>query len=108
VGPGDPRGGHDPLHVGIGHCHGDVFADRAAEEEAVLGHHADPVAQKQRVHVAQVDVVDGDDALLRVVEALDELGDGALARAAPAHDADHLAGLDGKAHPVEDERPVVA
>jgi len=42
-----------------------------------------------------------------VVEALDEPGHGALARAAAAHDADHLAGLDGQTHPVEHQRPVV-
>ena len=77
---------------------GDVAADRAVEEEALLRHHDDVPAQRRRLHAAQVLTVDPDRARRGVVEAADQLGERRLPGAARADHRDPLAGRD---HEVE-------
>ena len=70
----------------------DVVADRAVEQHVLLQHHADLPAQPGDVDQREVDAVDQDAAALGHVEALHQLGQGRLAGAGGADDADHLAG----------------
>ena len=69
---------------------GDVLAHAAVEQQVLLQHHADLAAQLGGVDQADVDAVHQHAALLRGVEPLHELGEGALARAAASDDADHF------------------
>ena len=57
---------------------GDVVADRAREQEALLGHVAELAAVGGQVIVAKVGAVDEDGSCRRVVEAGEQLDDGRL------------------------------
>ena len=72
---------------------GDVFGDRAAEEDRFLQDVADLVAQGFEFVVGDVLAVDPDCAGLHVVEPGDEAYDGGLAGTGRANDADELSGL---------------
>jgi hypothetical protein len=84
----------DVVLVGAGAPEGDVVADRAAEQERLLGDDAHLRAQRARSGVPEVDAVDDDAARRRVVEARDELGERRLARAGRADERDGLARRD--------------
>ena len=58
---------------------GDVLAHAAVEQQVLLQHHADLAAQLRGVDQADVDAVDQHPALLGRVQALHQLGQGALA-----------------------------
>ena len=75
---------------------GDVVADRAAEQEALLGDDPELAAQRRLRDRAQVVAVDEHGAVGRVVEARDELGDRRLACAGRADERDGLAGRHGQ------------
>ena len=60
----------------------DVFADRAAEQEILLQHHAEAAAQMIDVVFAHVDAVDLDQAVVIGMQPLQQPRDGGLARAA--------------------------
>ena len=72
----------------------DVVAHRAVEQHVLLQHDADLAAQPGRIDHGEIDAVDQHAAALGHVEALDQLGERALARARGADDADDLAGRD--------------
>ena len=74
------RRGFDVGVVGIGPGERDVVADGVGEEERVLEHDADLLAQRRERDVADVDVVDADRAFVHVVEARQQQPDGGLAR----------------------------
>ena len=74
----------------------DVLLDRAGEQERILQHDAEAAAQIVEIHVADVDAVDADRALLHVVEAQQQRDDRGLAGAGVADDGDGLAGFDGE------------
>src|SRR5690606_3676682 len=57
-----------------------VALDRAGEEEHVLEHQADVVAQLRQAHPPDVDAVDEDLAALDVIEAQEQVDDRRLAR----------------------------
>ena len=82
----------------------DVVADRAAEQEVVLQHHAEALAQMPQVDLAQIGAVDLQEAAVVAVDALQQAGDGGLAGAAAADDAEHGAGGNREADPVERRR----
>ena len=93
-----------------------VVSHGAGEEERVLQHHAVAPPQFGQVHVADVDAVDANRALLHVVEAQQQRDDGGLARAGVADDRDRVARIDGERniaqHPVvvvhaQDDQPAV-
>ena len=94
MGADELGGGHDALRIVQCGPHGDVLADRAGEELAFLGHAADLAAQLRRRDALDVVIVDQDAPAVRGVEPLDQLGQGALARARGAHDPQDGAGLD--------------
>ena len=96
VGADRPRGVLDLLRRGVDAAERDVVADRAAEQERLLGHDPHLRAQRGRRHVAQVVAVDEDAAGGRVVEARDELGQRRLAGAGRADQRDRLAGRHGQ------------
>ena len=59
----------------------DVVGDRAREQERVLEHHAELAPVRAQLELAQVVTVDPDRAVVRVVEAADELRGRRLAAA---------------------------
>ena len=71
----------------------DVLHHRAGEQMRVLQNDAERAAQIVLADVAHVDAVVGDLSGLNVVEAVDEVRDGRLARAGRADKGDLLAGL---------------
>ena len=102
------RGGRADLLGGrVRAAEGDVLADRAAEQERLLGHDPHLRAQRGAVTLAQVVPVDAARAPRgRVVEARDELGAGRLAGAGRADQRDRLARRDAQRHVVERGRAV--
>src|SRR5262249_56178689 len=82
---------------GPGRGEADVWVHRAAKEKRFLEHHADLRAQVILRDLLDVHAVYSDLALLRLVEAADQVDRSALASAALAHEADHLARRDGEA-----------
>ena len=75
----------------------DVLAHRAGEEERLLRHQPDVPAILGQVQAADVPPVDQKLPALELVEAGDQLGDAALARAGVAHQRQRLFGPDRRA-----------
>ena len=71
----------------------DVVHDRAGEQIHILQHDAERVAQVGLFDVVDVDAVIADLAVGDVVEAVDEVRDGGLARAGRADKGQLLPGL---------------
>ena len=78
-----------------------IVARRGGEHHRVLRHHRDALADVGGIGVAQVDAVEQDLALLRIVEALGELKDRRLAGARRADHREPLALLHPQAEIVE-------
>ena len=93
--------GADARVVGIGRRHQQVLADRAGEQEALLGDDDDPPAQRGLVDVAEVDATEADRAVGRVVEPRHQLGERRLARAGGADEHEPLAVLERERHVVQ-------
>ena len=72
---------------------GDVLGDRAGEDHRVLCDDADLLSQAAERRVADVDAVDHDAALLRIVEAREQREQRRLARAVAADDRDAICPL---------------
>src|SRR5260221_68176 len=79
----------DLLLGGLGLPVGDVFADRADEEEDILLHDADALAQRLERELADIVSVDRDPTGGDVVEAWDEVHDRRLAAARGPEQRDH-------------------
>ena len=88
----------------VGTAEGDVLAHRAGEEEALLRDDPELPAQRLLRDVAQVDAVDRDASLARVVEAGEQLRDRRLAGARVADERDRRAGRDVEVDPVQRPR----
>ena len=71
----------------------DVVVDRTGEQDAVLRHHAEAAAQFVGAEMADVVAVELDAAFSGLIEALQQLGQRALAATRRPHDGDALAGL---------------
>ena len=71
----------------------DVVHDRAGEEVGILQHDAQAAAQVGLFDLVDVDAVVADLAVGNIIEAVDQVGDGGLARAGGAHKGDLLARL---------------
>ena len=67
---------------------------RAVEQHVLLQHDADLAAQPAGIELRDVDAVEHHLAVLRAVEPLHQLGQGRLAGAGLADEADDLAGGD--------------
>ena len=63
-----------------------------------MQHHAVAPPQIAQVHVANIDAIDADGALLHIIETQQQRDDRGLARAGVADDRDRLARLDGERH----------
>src|SRR5262249_60021525 len=73
-----------------------------------LKHDPDPPTPPGRIDLRKIDPLDQPPAALRDVEALDKLGQGALAGAGRANDSDQLAGRHGQTDVVQNFRAVDA
>ena len=76
----------------------DVVHHRAGEEVGFLKHHAQRVAQIGLGDLVDVDVVVADLAVGNVIEPVNEVRNGGLARAGSAHEGDLLAGMGIERH----------
>ena len=101
VGVGQLRCGADLLIRGVQLAVADVVGHGSGEQMGILQHNAQRTAQGVLCDVLHVDAVVGDNALLHVVEAVDEVGDGGLARTGRAHKGDLLPGFGEQGHIVE-------
>ena len=80
---------------------GDVLGDGAGEEEALLRHDPELVAQRVLRHVVEVDAVDRDPAARRLVEPREQLRDRRLAGAGVADERDRRPRRDVEVDPVQ-------
>ena len=87
-------GGVDFLGRGIEPAKLDVLKDRVVKQEGVLRDQSDLRAQRKLGQRPQILAVDPHHAGGRIVKTQNERKDGALARAACAHEGKTLAGLD--------------
>ncbi|MNS07818.1 hypothetical protein D3C72_392690 [compost metagenome] len=87
---------------------GDVLGQRAVKQHRVLLHDCDLAAQRRLLHLGDVLPVDGDAAVVHVVQALDQLDERGLARARMAHQADALSGRDARGEVLVQRRVVRA
>ncbi len=99
---GSPGRGLDRLARRIGTSVCDVVRDGVVKQHRLLSDDADLRAHRRQRDVADVHAVDADGAARDVVEARDQVDQRRLARAAAAHNRDHLAGMRGEAHPAQD------
>ena len=76
----------------------DVVADRAGEQERLLGNDAELAAEGVDLHRLEGDAVDVDVPRSRVVEAGDELGDRRLSRSGRTDERDRLSRGDVEVH----------
>ena len=83
-----PRRGHDLLRRRVGTRKRDVLTDGAREEEALLRDDSELAPERLLFHFPEIDVVERDRALLRVVEPRQQLRDRRLARPGVAHERD--------------------
>src|SRR5690606_39115213 len=85
------------LHLGLARARAavaDVGGDGAVQERSILRHHADRRAQAFLRDLRDVLTVDGDAALLHVVESQQQIDQRRLARARAPHQSDALSRLD--------------
>jgi len=82
VGVGGVGGGHDLLLRRVGLAVKDVLPDAGGEQHRLLAHEADLLAVPFQFESADVHAVEPDGTREGVVEALDELDDRGLPRAA--------------------------
>ena len=92
LGAGEPRRAHRVGQREAGTAGDDVVADRAAEQEILLQHDAEALAQMAQIDLAQIRAVDLQEARVVAVDALQQPGDRRFARAAAPDDAEHGAG----------------
>ncbi len=85
------RGGHDLLVGSVFTTIREVLADCALEQPRVLQDHAEGTAQVVAGHVACVHAVDQDAAILKLIEAHEEVHERGLAGAGGPDDSDRLA-----------------
>src|SRR5207302_9218308 len=88
VGVGGPGGGDNLLHRGVGVAVADVVEDAVVEQERLLLHEGEVAAEAVAGDGAEVAAVEGDGAGGGVVEAQEQVEDGALAGAAGAAEGD--------------------
>ena len=97
MGVGALSGGDALLVSGIQPSVADVVHDGAGEQVGVLEHRPQGAAQVVLADGLHIDAVIGDESSLDLIEAVDQVGDGGLARAGGAYEGDLLArvGVDG-------------
>ena len=99
----DVAGGLAQACVGDGLvAEANVLGQRAGEEERVLQHDGEVLAQRGQIVLAKVDAVHQDLPGSHVVEAHHQADEGGLAGAGVAHDGHRLARLDGEGDVFQD------
>ena len=94
VDSGGPGGVLDLLVGGVRAGEAQVLADAGVEQVGLLGDHADCRRQRFEARIADVDPVDRDPPLLRLVQPRDQVAERGLARAGLADDRGSRAGRD--------------
>ena len=92
------------LDFGIGRAilaEPDILADRHVEQHVLLEHHSHAGAQGVARHLAYIDTVDTDPALVRLIQTQDQVEQRALAGAARPHNRDILPGAELERQTVE-------
>ena len=97
------RGGDTLVVRGVQLAVADVVHYRPREQIGVLQHYAEGAAEVRFLYLVDVDAVVTYLAVLYVVEAVDEVGYGGLARARGAHECYLLTGFRIQRHVVQDE-----
>ena len=92
---GGAAGGDDLLEARVRARHAEVVVDGAGEEDGLLRHDAEGLAQLVRREVAQVAAVELDAAVARLIEAEQELRERALSASRRSGDHDEAAGAEG-------------
>ena len=95
------RGARDVLVARVGLREADVVGDRAGEQERVLEHDPELAPVRAELDRAQVDPVDAHGALVRVVEARDQLRERRLAAARLADEREAAARRHAQVDPVQ-------
>ena len=80
VRPGAPGGQGHLFGTGVGPGIGDVLRNGAVEQGRVLGHQGDGAPQGGLAHLGDVLAIDQDTARLHIIEPLEQLDEGGLAR----------------------------
>ena len=93
---GLPGGFFDFFLRSLGTAEADIVQDGVVEKEGVLGDNADLLAQGVEGDAAQVEPVEKNGPILRVVKPEDEGEHGALSGAAGSDESDTLAGCDAQ------------
>src|SRR5699024_10378016 len=101
VGAGQLGGGDALLVGGLQAAVADVVHHGAGEQVGVLEHHAQAAAEVGLFNLVDVDAVVPDFAVGNVVEPVNQVGDGGLARAGRTHKGNLLAGLSVQADVVQ-------
>ncbi len=91
---GEPGGGDHLLQRCARIGQRDVLPQAAVEQYVLLQHHADLTTQAGGIGEREIQPIDEHPTAFRHIQALDQLGERALARARTADDADDLTGLD--------------
>ena len=102
IGVGDAGGPLDFLAGGVQLAEADVVGDGAGKQMGVLEHHAQRPAQGVLFDLPDVDAVVGHRALLHVVKAVDQVGDGGFSGAGRAYKGDLLPRFGKEADLLED------
>src|SRR4029078_11477145 len=107
AGPGGSPRGLDPRAVvtRVDPSDGDVLGRGQVVADEVLEDDPDVGEQLVEVVLAQVVSVEEDAALVRVVQAREQLDQGGLSGAVLAHEREHLTGVQGKGEVAEGEPP---
>ena len=97
-------------HLGLGGLgvEADVVENRVVEQNALLGHDAHLVAHRVQGAAAQVVAIDENLAAAGIVEARQQVGQGAFSAAAAAHQGHGLTFFDGQVDVVQHGRFAVA
>ncbi len=98
---GQTGGGPDLLVGRVGSTQGDVVPYGRREEERLLEHDGDLVAEFVQRDAPGVDTVDVHGAVIDIEKAWDEMGQRRLARTGGAHDRDRGAARNDEIHAVE-------
>src|SRR5215469_9204165 len=102
---GQPRRGANLLVAGAGPTKGNVFTNRAAEEQGVLQNQADLFTQRKQRVVPDVFAIDANRSVDGVVKARNEAYQGTLAGSRSPHDSNPLARNQRKVNVAEHRSP---
>jgi hypothetical protein len=108
VGRGNPGGRDDFILASRWAAVGDVGSHGVREQEAVFEDHADIAAERLKAQATNVDTVDRDRPLVRVVEPRNQSSDGRLATPARADERNALPHRNVQGEVVQNGRAAVA